>query len=157
MANGHEKIEGGAAAAATGSPVVEWQKGVLRVRDKDDLDCTDCYVLTIDGRTVLRAIVPSHGLGLPVSDADRKLIGQALADYLTCARATITAQSDRIGEILAALERQNQEVERLRNSIRSFATDFERISWGWDGDCGSAALVDHLFSQIEPNTKIADA
>jgi hypothetical protein len=64
------------------SPVVEWRKGVLRVRDKDDLDCTDLHILTIDGRTVLRAIVPSHGLGLPVSDKDRKLIGQAIADYL---------------------------------------------------------------------------
>lgn len=64
------------------SPVVEWKTGVLRVRDKDDLDCTDIHVLSIDGRTVLRAIVPAHGLGDPVSDADRKIIGQALAEYL---------------------------------------------------------------------------
>lgn len=69
-------------AAPIGSPVVAWQKGILRVHDKDDLDCTDVHVLTIDGRTVLRAIVPVHGLGDPVSDADRKLIGQALAEYL---------------------------------------------------------------------------
>ena len=68
--------------AAPCSPVVAWQKGILRVHDKDDLDCTDVHVLTIDGRTVLRAIVPVHGLGVPVSDADRKLIGQALAEYL---------------------------------------------------------------------------
>lgn len=64
------------------SPVVAWQKGMLRVHDKDDLDCTDVHLLTIDGRTVLRAIVPVHGLGEPVSDADRKLIGQALSEYL---------------------------------------------------------------------------
>lgn len=68
--------------APSGSTVVAWQKGVLRVHDKDDLDCTDVHVLTIDGRTVLRAIVPVHGLGDPVSDTDRKLIGQALAEYL---------------------------------------------------------------------------
>ena len=69
-------------AAPPCSPVVAWQKGILRVHDKDDLDCTDVHVLTIDGRTVLRAIVPVHGLGDPVSDEDRKLIGQALAEYL---------------------------------------------------------------------------
>jgi hypothetical protein len=50
----------------------------------------------------------------------------------------------------------NPEAERLKAAIRSFVTDFERISWGFDGDCGSAVLVDQLFSQIEPNTKIAD-
>lgn len=55
---------------------------MLRVHDKADLDCTDVHLLTIDGRTVLRAIVPAHGLGEPVSDADRKLIGQALSEYL---------------------------------------------------------------------------
>lgn len=69
-------------AAPPCSPIVAWQKGILRVHDKDDLDCTDVHVLTIDGRTVLRAIVPVHGLGDPVSDADRKLIGHALAEYL---------------------------------------------------------------------------
>ena len=72
----------GVASAAPCSPVVAWQKGVLRVHDKDDLDCTDVYVLTVDGRTVLRAIIPAHGLGDPVTDSDRKLIGQALAEHL---------------------------------------------------------------------------
>jgi hypothetical protein len=70
------------------SPVVAWQKGILRVHDKDDLDCTDVHILTISGRTVLRAIVPVHGLGDPVSDADRTLIGQALAEYLANAEVS---------------------------------------------------------------------
>jgi hypothetical protein len=61
---------------------------------------------------------------------------------------TCVAVADIIDERNSARE----EVEKLKSAIRAFVTDFERISWGWDGDCGSAALVDHLFSQIEPNT-----
>jgi hypothetical protein len=70
---------------------------------------------------------------------------------LSRARVTITDQYDRIGEILDAMERQNHETERLRNAIRSFVTDFERIPWGWDGDCGSKELVDALFDSISAN------
>jgi len=43
------------------------------------------------------------------------------------------------------------ETERIRNTIRSFVTDFERIDWGWDGDCGSKHLVDALFDSISAN------
>lgn len=71
---------------------------------------------------------------------------------LSRARVTITGQHDRIGEIFEALERQNREVNRLRNAIRSFVTDYEKISWGWDGDCGSKDLVDALFDSITANS-----
>jgi hypothetical protein len=42
-------------------------------------------------------------------------------------------------------------VIRLQNAIRSFVTDFERVDWGWDGDCGSKDLVDALFESISAN------
>lgn len=73
---------------------------------------------------------------------------------LSRARVTITDQRDRIGEIFDALECQNREVERLRNAIRSFVTDYEKISWGWDGDCGSKDLVDALFDSITANADV---
>lgn len=61
---------------------VEWQKAILRVHDADDLDCTDMWVLSIGGRNVLRAITGPSGLSEPVSAEDRKLIGEALAQFL---------------------------------------------------------------------------
>lgn len=73
---------------------------------------------------------------------------------LSRARVTITDQHDRIGEIFDALERQNKEVERLRNAIRSFVTDYERIDWGWDGDCGSKQIVGALFDYITENADV---
>jgi hypothetical protein len=51
-------------------------------------------------------------------------------------------------DIVAMCGKSEAEVIRLKNAIRSFATDFERIKWGWDGDCGSKELVDHLFFEI---------
>ena len=54
---------------------------------------------------------------------------------------------------LANARKAEGEAERLRNAIRSFVTDFERIYWGWDGDCGSKDLVDALFESIYANTQ----
>jgi hypothetical protein len=36
----------------------------------------------------------------------------------------------------------------LESAIRSFQTDFERIQWGWDGDCGSSRLAEDLFDSL---------
>lgn len=69
---------------------------------------------------------------------------------LSRARVTITEQHDRIGEILAALERQNQEVKRLRNTARKFVEDYLEIRWGPDGDCGATRLVQTLDCDINP-------
>lgn len=52
---------------------------------------------------------------------------------------------------LANARKAEGEAERLRNAIRSFVTDFERVDWGWDGDCGSKGLVDALFESITAN------
>ena len=38
--------------------------------------------------------------------------------------------------------------DALAEAIRSFTTDFESIKWGYDGDCGSQRLVDHLFESL---------
>jgi len=36
----------------------------------------------------------------------------------------------------------------LESAIRSVQTDFERIQWGWDGDCGSSRLAEDLFESL---------
>lgn len=66
------------------------------------------------------------------------------------AKFTLKDQHDRIGEILAALERQNREVERLRNTARKFVEDYLNIRWGHDGDCGATRLVNKLDCDIDP-------
>jgi hypothetical protein len=48
---------------------------------------------------------------------------------------------------------ESAEFNRLRNAIRSFITDYEKISWGWDGDCGSKELVDALFDSLQANAE----
>jgi hypothetical protein len=50
----------------------------------------------------------------------------------------IADQRDRLCVINAELE----------SAIRSFQTDFERIQWGWDGDCGSSRLVEDLVDAL---------
>ncbi len=62
--------------------MVTWKKAILKVQDKDELDCTDVWILEINGRTVLRAIEPANGLGEPVSAEDRETIGKALSSFL---------------------------------------------------------------------------
>lgn len=44
------------------------------------------------------------------------------------------------------------ELETLRNSVNVFITCFRLTRWGWDGDCGTGALVDTLedAAQKEP-------
>lgn len=36
----------------------------------------------------------------------------------------------------------------LKSAIRSFQNDFERIQWGYDGDCGSSRLAEDLFDSL---------
>jgi hypothetical protein len=58
---------------------------------------------------------------------------------------------DLAADIVARSGKDAAEVIRLQNAIRSFVTDFERVDWGWDGDCGSKDLVDALFESISAN------
>lgn len=114
----------------------------------------------IESETPVAAATPCSRLGdlLEALDSwieDALKGSKPIGLTLSRARVTITDQHDRIGEIFDALERKNKEVERLRNSIRSFVTDFERIDWGWDGDCGSKELVESLFDSITANRELS--
>ncbi len=55
-------------------------------------------------------------------------------------------------ELCRTIEGELSEVTKQRDAlaeaIRSFTTDFESIKWGYDGDCGSQRLVDHLFESL---------
>jgi hypothetical protein len=36
------------------------------------------------------------------------------------------------------------EIKRLRAAIETAVKDFESVSWGWDGDCGSGRIISTL-------------
>jgi hypothetical protein len=61
------------------SPVVEWQGCKLRM--KSDSPAVPAWILSVNGRPILHAVALSE-ITEPVSAEDRKMIGQALAEYL---------------------------------------------------------------------------
>ena len=62
------------------------------------------------------------------------------------ARAKVAALQEQTSERMKA----EQQRDMLADAIRSFATDFERIQWGCDGDCGTTRMVDALFESLTP-------
>jgi len=46
-----------------------------------------------------------------------------------------------------------EELESVYNAIRLASTRFERISWGWDGDCGSKDIISTLEDILPENNQ----
>ena len=61
---------------------IEWKRTLIRSVQEGSLVVANGYVLLINGRTVLHALALSDDAEA-VSPEDRKLIGTALAEYLS--------------------------------------------------------------------------
>lgn len=58
----------------------------------------------------------------------------------------------RDGNDLPALARQHaEELELTRNAIRFASSRFERVNWGYDGDCGTADIMATLEDILPEN------
>ncbi|MFD2256772.1 hypothetical protein ACFSSA_08805 [Luteolibacter algae] len=62
------------------SPVVTWQAAKLRPVDRD-MPTLNAWILSVDGKAILTATAGSD-LHESVSSENRRMIGQALVDYL---------------------------------------------------------------------------
>lgn len=38
--------------------------------------------------------------------------------------------------------------EQIIKAVIDAVQQFDQIEWGWDGDCGSAAIIDRLVEQV---------
>lgn len=81
------------AAATTCSPVgrVEWQGANLHSNIEGVT--VPAWILSVNGRPILHAVALSE-IGEPVSAEDRKMIGQALAEYLANAGAVTPEETE---------------------------------------------------------------
>jgi len=81
------------AAATTCSPVgrVEWQGANLHSNIEGVT--VPAWILSVNGRPILHAVALSE-IGEPVRAEDRKMIGQALAEYLSNSHAHPPDMSD---------------------------------------------------------------
>jgi hypothetical protein len=41
------------------------------------------------------------------------------------------------------------ELLALKLKIKDFCIEFDKTSWGWDGDCGTQCLVDDLEETVQ--------
>ena len=41
------------------------------------------------------------------------------------------------------------ELLALKLKIKDFCIEFDKTSWGWDGDCGTQCLVDDLVETVQ--------
>ena len=41
------------------------------------------------------------------------------------------------------------ELLALKLEIKNFCIEFDKTSWGWDGDCGTQCLVDDLAETVQ--------
>lgn len=44
-----------------------------------------------------------------------------------------------------------RERNQLRDAIRKAATEYESVKWGWDGDCGTDAIMQRLEAHLPQN------
>lgn len=58
---------------------------------------------------------------------------------------TLSETAMRLSRELAEAQKQR---DMLAEAIRSFNTYFERVVWGYDGDCGTYRLVDRLLEAL---------
>ncbi len=58
----------------------------------------------------------------------------------------------RDGNDLPAVARKHaEELEAAYNAIRFASDRFERVNWGWDGDCGSKDIIETLEDILPEN------
>ena len=58
-----------------------------------------------------------------------------------------------LNEAIKQRDEAKSEIERLKNAITKFYRDFDCISWGYDGNCGTGLLADDLFESLEKPTE----
>ena len=56
--------------------------------------------------------------------------------------------NQKLAEQSRCWSRDLEELQRLRAAIRTAVNDFENVSWGWDGDCGSGRIIEKLEDAI---------
>jgi hypothetical protein len=58
-----------------------------------------------------------------------------------------------IDDACELLDEAEAEVERLRGAILQAVNAFDKIPWGYDGDCGSGDIFSFLEDTLNPNDK----
>jgi len=43
----------------------------------------------------------------------------------------------------------SEELLALKLKVKEFCIQFDKTSWGWDGDCGTQRLVDNLEETVQ--------
>lgn len=74
---------------------VSWTEGVLNLNENETLEGASVWVLKIGDRTVLHAVQQSP-IHEAITAADRKLIGQAVADALSYKELAQLSQEDEL-------------------------------------------------------------
>jgi hypothetical protein len=58
---------------------------------------------------------------------------------------------DTLNELERRAEKAEAEVEELRGAILQAVNAFDKIPWGYDGDCGSGDIFSFLEDTLNPN------